>query len=119
VADLESIARLLLRGGTSLAESARDEARRILEELVVRGDLGADEAAEIEAAVLDAASAHRRWVDERLVGPLRGALRGAAEAAGRATAAAAAPGDELRARLGAIEARLDRIEQVLRGRGEG
>lgn len=120
MADLESIARMVLRGGSSVAESARAEAQRVLEELVARGDLGRAEAADIEAAVLDAAEAHRRWLDERVVGPLRGAWRNATEAAARAAAepgrAQVPAGDELRARLAAIEERLARIERALAGR---
>jgi polyhydroxyalkanoate synthesis regulator phasin len=126
MADLESIARLVLRGGSSLAESARAEAQRVLEELVARGDLGRAEAADIEAAVLEAAETHRRWLDERVVGPLRGAWRSTAEAVGRAAGEAGAgqagagdaqARDELRARLAAIEERLARIERALAGRG--
>jgi polyhydroxyalkanoate synthesis regulator phasin len=120
MADLESIARALLRGGGSLSESARAEAQRVLEELVARGDLGREEAAEIEAAVLDAAEVHRRWLDERVVAPLRGAWRSAADAVGRAaTEAGEAPADRdgVRARLDAIEERLARIERALAERG--
>ncbi|HEY8492970.1 MAG TPA: hypothetical protein VIN04_03685 [Myxococcota bacterium] len=121
MADLESIARLLLRGGSGLAESARAEARRVLDELVARGDLGRAEAEELEAAVRKAAETHQRWLEERVVAPLRGAWRGAAEAAGRAAGRAgrgdAAALDDLRARLDAIEERLARIERALTGRG--
>jgi len=121
MADLESIARMVMRGGSSMAESARAEAQRVLEELVARGDLGRAEAADIEAAVLDAAETHRRWLDERVAGPLRGAWRSAAEAVGRAAGEAGlaeAPArDELRARLDGIEERLARIERALAGRG--
>lgn len=122
MADLESIARMLMRSGGALAESARAEAQRVLEELVKRGDLGRAEAAEIEEAVVAAAEAHRRWLDERVVAPLRGAWRGAAEAVGRAgseaRATTAPADDELRARLAAIEERLARIERALAGRGD-
>lgn len=112
---------MLVRGGGALAESARAEARRVLEELVARGDLGQDEATEIEEAVADAAETHRRWLDERVMAPLRGAWRSTAEAVGRAASEAgrgtAAPADDdLRARLGAIEERLARIERALAGR---
>jgi polyhydroxyalkanoate synthesis regulator phasin len=123
MADLESIVRLLARRGGSVAESARAEAQRMLEELVARGELGRAEAQEIEDAVRKAAETHARWLDERVVAPLRGAWRSAAEAAGRAAAAqqreapAAAPaGDDVRARLDAIEERLARIERALAGR---
>jgi polyhydroxyalkanoate synthesis regulator phasin len=120
MADLESIVRMLVRGGGSLAESARAEAQRVLEELVARGDLGRAEAAEIEEAVVAAAEAHRRWLDERVVAPLRGAWRSASDAVGRAAAESEAPAgraeDEVRARLAAIEERLARIEQALVGR---
>ncbi|MEB2343563.1 MAG: hypothetical protein OZ948_02350 [Deltaproteobacteria bacterium] len=124
MADLEAIARVLVRGGGALAESARAEARRVLEELVARGDLGRAEAAEIEEAVVAAAETHRRWLDERVVAPLRGVWRSTAEAVGRAAREAgrdaAAPADEgLRARLAAIEERLARIERALAGRDRG
>jgi polyhydroxyalkanoate synthesis regulator phasin len=138
MADLESIARTLLRGGGDLAESARAEAQRVLEELVARGDLGREEAAQIEAAVLDAAETHRQWLEARVSGPLRGAWRGVVEAvrAGAAAeseaaglgsggpAAASRPSSdpltrallssiEVRERLHAIEERLERIERAL------
>lgn len=116
MADLESIARILLRGSASLAEDARAEARRVLEELVARGDVAREEAAEIEAAVLDAAEAHRRWLDERVTGPLRGAWRRLAEAVARGAAEAGAGDGELPARLAAIEERLARLERALAGR---
>ena len=116
VADLESIARLLLRGGASLAESARAEAQRVVEELRARGDLGVEEAEAIEAAVREAVDANTRWLDERVVGPLRGAWRGAAEAARRGAAESSEPSDEIRARLAALEERLERIERLLGGR---
>jgi polyhydroxyalkanoate synthesis regulator phasin len=122
VADLEAIARLLARGGSSLADSAGAEARRVLDELVARGDLGRDEADRIEAAVREAAEQHRRWVDERVIGPLRRALRGVVTTAGQAVASAsgargAPAGDDVAARLAAIEERLARIEGALAGRG--
>ena len=123
MADLESIARSLLRGGGALAESAREEAQRVLAELVARGDLGREEAAEIEKAVRDAAEQHRRWLDERVIAPLRGAWRSAAETVARAAADAPAraaapdPRDEIRERLAAIEERLARIERALAERG--
>lgn len=113
MADLGAIARLLVRGGGTLADAARAEARRVLEELVARGDLGREEAARLETAVAEAAETHRRWLDERVAGPLRELLRGAAEAVGRGA------DDELRARLAALEERLARIEQALAGRGGG
>jgi len=124
MADLEAIARLLVRGGGTVAESARAEAQRVLAELVARGDLGREEAADLEAAVVEAAEAHGRWLDERVVGPLRGAWRGVAHAVGRAIAeregeAPRPEEDELRARLAAIEERLARIERALAGRVEG
>ena len=119
MSDRESIARLLLRGGAALAESARAEAQRVVEELRARGDLGADEAEEIEAAVREAVDANTRWLDERVVEPLRGAFRSATEAARRATAAGAGEDEELRARLAALEERLARIERLLDDRGKG
>ena len=118
VADLESIGRMLLRGGASLAESARAEAQRVIDELRTRGDLGADEAEEIEAAVRQAVETNTRWLDDNVVEPLRGAWRGAAEAARRAAAEAPGQDDELRARLAAIEERLSRIERRLGPRGD-
>lgn len=124
MADLESIVRLLARRGGSVAESARAEAQRVLEELVARGELGRAEAQEIEDAVRKAAETHARWLDERVVAPLRGAWRSAAEAAGRAAAAPEEPraptsspaGDDVCARLDAIEERLAGIERALAGR---
>jgi polyhydroxyalkanoate synthesis regulator phasin len=124
MADLESIARLILRGAGSIGDAAREEAQRVLDELVARGDLAGDEAAEIEAAVLDAVEANRRWLEERLVAPARGVLGRAAEAVGRALAEApraahAGAEPSLAARLAALEERLARIEQLLaRRRGE-
>jgi polyhydroxyalkanoate synthesis regulator phasin len=115
MADLESIARLLLRGGASLAESARAEAQRVVDELRARGDLGVDEAEEIEAAVREAVEANTRWLDERVVEPLRGVWRGATEAARRAAAEGSGTDDEIRARLAALEERLTRIERRLGG----
>lgn len=107
VADLESLLRLVTRG----AAGAREEARRVLDELVARGDLDRAEADEIEAAVRSAVETHRRWLDERVVGPLRSAWR---RAGGAAAARAEASGaDALAARLDAIEARLARIERAL------
>ena len=101
MSDLESLVRLLVRGGASLAESASAEARRVVEELVSRGDLR------------DAARAQARWLDERVMAPVRTALHGAAEAVGRAAAGVAAPSDEIGARLAALEERLARIERLL------
>lgn len=113
MADLGSIARLLAHGGSTLAEAAREEARRVLGELVARGDLGRDEAAEIEAAVLEATEAHRRWLDERVVGSLRGVWRGVLDAVGRAGAGARPDDGALGERVAAIEDRLGRIERAL------
>lgn len=113
------MARLLLRGGASLAETARAEAQRVVDELVARGDLDADEAAAIEAAVRESVDANGRWLDERVVGPLRGAWRGLADAARQATGDASGRDDEIRARLAALEERLGRIEQALGLRGDG
>jgi hypothetical protein len=113
VADFEALVRLLARG----ADSARGEARRVIDELVERGDLGREEAAAIEAAVADAVEANRRWLGERVVGPLRGAARGAAEAVGRALGEAGSA--EVLARLDAIEGRLAALERRLGGEGGG
>lgn len=110
---------MVLRGGASLVESARAEAQRVVDELRARGDLGVDEAEEIEAAVREAVDANARWLDERVVEPLRGAFRGATEAARRATAEGARQDEELRARLAALEERLARIECLLEDRGNG
>lgn len=81
----------------------------MLDVLVERGDLTPEEAAAIEAGVVEAAQAHGRWLEENVLGPLGRALRGAGGAA------------SLDARLAAIEARLARIEAALarRGGGEG
>lgn len=117
MADLDAIARALLRGGKGLADATRAEAERVLAELVARGELGRDEAAQIEAAVAQAAETHQRWLDERLLAPLRDAWRRAAGSLGAVAGAGEAPAaDELRERLRAIEARLDRIERALAGR---
>jgi polyhydroxyalkanoate synthesis regulator phasin len=107
VADLQDLVRLVLRG----AESARDDARRVAEELVARGELGREEAAVVEAAVADAVASQRAWLDERVLRPLR-------ELLGRSDPDAAAQGRErLDARLAAIEARLAQIERRLGGGG--
>jgi polyhydroxyalkanoate synthesis regulator phasin len=116
MADLEALVRLLTRG----AEAARGEARRILDELVGRGDLSRAEADEIDARVREAVDANRRWLDERVVSPLRDALRGAGGALRRALDDDPRPGprdDALLARLAALEARLARVEARLAGRG--
>jgi polyhydroxyalkanoate synthesis regulator phasin len=117
MADLETLTRLLVRG----AASAREDARRVLDELVARGDLSREEALEIEAAVLDAVEANRRWLDERLVTPLRGVVTGAAQAIGRALAEAAPRGGSAAVadRLEALERRLARLEELLARRRGG
>lgn len=109
MADLGSIFESLARGARSLGdpEAALAEARRIVAELVARGDLSREEAAQLEQAVLGAAAANRRWLDERVVGPLRGGL------------ARTLGSDALAARLDALEARLARIETLLAGRRDG
>jgi polyhydroxyalkanoate synthesis regulator phasin len=118
VADLRALVQLVSRG----AESARAEARRVVDELVARGDLGREEAAAIEAAVADAVDANRRWLDERVLRPLREALA-SARAGARASEPAPAEGAgpplpaALDARLAALEARLERIERKLDGAG--
>src|SRR5262249_41706225 len=116
MADLEALVRLMTRG----AEAARGEARRILDELVARGDLSRAEADEALARVQEAVDANRRWLDERVVSPLRDALRGAGGALRRALDEEARPGgrrEDLLARLAALEARLARVEARLEGRG--
>jgi polyhydroxyalkanoate synthesis regulator phasin len=104
VPDLDALVRLVARG----VESAREEARRVADELVARGDLGREEAAAIEAAVADAVEANRAWLEARVLAPLRAALRGSGPEA-----------PTLEARLAALEARLARIERKLDGRGAG
>lgn len=104
--DLDSLARLLARGTQGASEGARREARRVLDVLVERGDLPRSEADEIEAAVAQAADAHRRWIDESVLAPLGRALRG--------FAGTGAGG--LDARLAAMEERLARIEAWLASR---
>ena len=122
MADLEALVRLLTRG----AEAARGEASRILDELVARGDLSRAEADETLARVQEAVDANRRWLDERVVSPLRDALRGAGGALRRVLDDAAHPrearsdapeGEALRTRLAALEARLARVEARLDGHG--
>jgi polyhydroxyalkanoate synthesis regulator phasin len=103
MADLESIARWIANSSRSLGEGARAEARRVLDVLVERGDLTRAEADEIESAVARAADGQRRWLDERVLGPL-----------GRAFARAGT--GELETRLAALEERLARIEAALAGR---
>jgi polyhydroxyalkanoate synthesis regulator phasin len=76
MADLDALVRLLTRG----ADAARGEARRILDELVARGDLSRAEADEALARVQEAVEVNRRWLDERVVSPLRDVLRGAGDA---------------------------------------
>lgn len=73
--DLQSITRWLARG----SDAARDEAQRVLEELLRRGDVSAEEAEEIRAGIAEAVEANRRFLQERVGGPLRevlGALAG-------------------------------------------
>jgi polyhydroxyalkanoate synthesis regulator phasin len=106
MADLESLARWLTQGSRALGEGARGEARRVLDVLVDRGDLSRDEADEIEAAVAQAADGHRRWLDERVLAPLRAAFGGTQR-------------DALEARLAALEERLARIEAALARREGG
>ncbi|RIK98604.1 MAG: hypothetical protein DCC71_20860 [Proteobacteria bacterium] len=98
--DFEQMVRWLARGGRSLTESARGEARRVLDVLIERGDLSRAEADEIEAGVAGAAEQQRRWIEERVLGPLARRL-GAGGAGG------------VEARLAAIEERLARIEAAL------
>jgi polyhydroxyalkanoate synthesis regulator phasin len=105
--DASSLVRLLARGGQGFAEGARSEARRVLEVLVERGDLSRAEAEQIEAGVAEAAETQRRWLDERVLGPLGRALRSAGGAS------------DLDSRLAAIEERLARIEAALAKRGGG
>lgn len=98
------------------SEAARAEARRILDELVERGDVGAGEAAEIERAVHEAVEANRRWLDARVVGPVRRAAERLVAASREGELAPRL--DALAARLEAIETRLARIEERLAAPGE-
>jgi polyhydroxyalkanoate synthesis regulator phasin len=107
VASLESLARILSRGAQGVGEGVRAEARRVLDVLVERGDLSRGEAQELEDRIAEAADEHRRWLGERVLGPL-----------GRAFGAVNGRGD-LDARLAALEERLARIEAALRGRSGG
>ncbi|HTY18015.1 MAG TPA: hypothetical protein VMH82_09830 [Myxococcota bacterium] len=113
MADLEALVRLLTRG----AEAARGEASRILDELVARGDLSRAEADLALERVREAVEANRRWLDERVVAPLRDALRGAGGALRRALDEAPRDGgpreDALLARFAALEERLARVEARL------
>jgi polyhydroxyalkanoate synthesis regulator phasin len=79
----------------------------VLDVLVERGDLSRAEADELERGVAQAAESQGRWIDERVLAPLRNALRGASTPAG-------AGGIE--ARLTALEERLARIEAALASR---
>jgi polyhydroxyalkanoate synthesis regulator phasin len=105
VPDLQDLVRLVARG----ADSAREEARRVAEELVARGELGREEAAAIEAAVADAVASHRVWLEQRVLRPLR-ELLGRGVPLGPADAG-------LETRLAALEERLARIERKLDGSG--
>jgi polyhydroxyalkanoate synthesis regulator phasin len=104
VADFDSFARWIAGRSQSIGEGARAEARRVLDVLVERGDLSRAEADSIEAGVANAAESQGRWLDDRVLSPLRNALRGGAGA------------DALEARLAAIEERLARIEAALSSR---
>jgi hypothetical protein len=109
--DFDSFARRLAGGAQSLREGARDEARRVLDVLVERGDISRTEADQIEEAVAGAAESQRRWLDDNVLAPLGRALRGVAS-----RPAGPARDDALADRLAAIEARLDRIERALASR---
>lgn len=104
--DPEVVARWVVRG----AGSVRDDARRVLRELVDRGDLSAEEAEAIEAGVGEAIGRTLRAVESGVVEPLgRGIERLREHVSGLA---APAVHDDLAARLDAIEARLARIEEL-------
>ncbi len=109
--DPEVVARWVVRG----AGSVRDDARRVLRELVDRGDLSAEEAEAIEAGVGEAIGRTLRAVESGFVEPLsRGIERLREQVSGLA---APSLHDDLVARLDAIEARLARIEELAeRGR---
>ena len=94
----------MLRGIEGLGAGARGEARRVLDVLIERGDVSLEEADRIEAGIESAIATHRRWLEERVLAP----LRGAGEGAGR-----------LDARLAALEERLARIEARLAARDPG
>lgn len=104
--DFATFADLLLRS----AESARQDARRILDELRERGDLSDEEARAFEEAVGRAASAGHRLFREALAAPLRRALsmlRAAGESGGESDG-----GDRVASfdeRLAELEARLDAL----------
>lgn len=102
---LDALSQWLARGGKQLGESARSEARRVLDVLIERGDLSRAEAEEIEAGIAAAAETQRRLVEERVLAPLARALRGVAGSG------------DAEARLAAIEERLARIEALLARRG--
>ncbi len=106
----EALSQLLFRG----AEVAQHEARRILDELIARGDLSDEEAAEIELAVQEAVASHRRFFRESVLSPLRGAWN-----AWNAREPAGAGGlDEVLERLSDLSARLERLEREMdRARG--
>lgn len=106
--DFATFADLLLRG----AESARQDARRILEELRERGDLSAEEARAFEDAASRAADAGQGLLRKVLAAPLRRVLS-MLDAAGSAEAGDE-PGSDARAasfdeRLAQLEARLDAL----------
>jgi polyhydroxyalkanoate synthesis regulator phasin len=106
VLDFTTFANLLLRS----AESARDDARRILDELRERGDLSAEEARAFEEAVGRAAVAGHGLLRDALAAPLRRALSmlRSVGAAGEESD----PGEPVASfdeRLAALEARLDAL----------
>lgn len=104
--------------------SALEDARRAADELVARGGLRPEEAAEIERAVGEALGQARRMVLESVVRPAEAAFSAAAAAWRRPPAGAAAPApassaasDTLLRRLDEVVARLERIERRLAADG--
>jgi polyhydroxyalkanoate synthesis regulator phasin len=65
--DFQSITRWLARG----PDAAREEAQRVLDELLERGDMGPEEADAIRAGILEAVESNRRFLQERVGAPLR------------------------------------------------
>ncbi len=114
----EALSQLLFRG----AELAQHEARRILDELIARGDLSDEEAAEIELSVQEAVASHRRFFRESVMAPLRGAWgawNGREAAGGPREAGGASELGEVLARLSDISERLERLEREMdRARGD-
>jgi len=108
VLDFTAFADLLLRG----AESARRDARRIVDELRERGDLSAEEADALEEAVGRAASAGPGLLFDALASPLRRALS-MLRVLGNPGEDVASAGAEVDERFASLDARIAELEARL------